>query len=412
MKSMAALEGMVYDLVVIGSGMIGSAAAYHAAQIPGKSVCLIGPPEPKSREDRQIFGSWYDEGRMCRKVSDSHTWSVLAVQSMLKYNQLEKESGIDFFRETGFIFVVKNEEAAQETMSTAQRCGLQVQNISANWKQHFECLNLPDDAFVIWEKTGSGYVSARKLVKAHQKAAIENGLNLIPEVVSTIKPASSNSDSYRWEVMTEEGNLFYAKSVLVAAGAYAGFKQLFKYVAPNKVPLLDLRAQTVAFIKLPNEEVERLKCMPSIITRFSFDTLDGAYIIPPIQYPDGNWYLKLGHARAYEDKKQTLEEVSDWFKQRTGIPECVEKLSQYICHIIPGLKVMEVIGDGCITAHTPDYEPYIDVIAEGFGVALGGNGYAAKSCPEFGRLAARLVLLGEWNTEIPRDRVRIKWKEI
>ena len=71
-----------------------------------------------------------------------------------------------------------------------------------------------------------------------------------------------------------------------------------------------------------------------------------------------------------------------------------------------------VSGDGCVTAHTPDYEPYVDMIGEGFGVALGGNGYAAKSCLEIGRLAARLVLIGEWDSEIPRHRLKIKWKDL
>lgn len=70
----------------------------------------------------------------------------------------------------------------------------------------------------------------------------------------------------------------------------------------------------------------------------------------------------------------------------------------------------EVSGDGCLTSHTPNNEPYIDLIAPGFGVALGGNGYAAKASDEIGRLAARLVLLGEWKSEIPKDRVKMIWK--
>ncbi len=36
----------MYDVAVIGAGMIGSAAAKHAAKSnPGLSVCLVGPPE-------------------------------------------------------------------------------------------------------------------------------------------------------------------------------------------------------------------------------------------------------------------------------------------------------------------------------------------------------------------------------
>ena len=69
-----------------------------------------------------------------------------------------------------------------------------------------------------------------------------------------------------------------------------------------------------------------------------------------------------------------------------------------------------VCGDGCLTSHTPNTEPYIDIVAEGFGVVLGGNGYGAKGCDELGRLSAHLTLLGEWVSDVPRDRVKIIWQ--
>jgi 2-polyprenyl-6-methoxyphenol hydroxylase-like FAD-dependent oxidoreductase len=37
----------VYDVCVVGAGMIGSAAARHASSSLGTKVCLIGPTEPK-----------------------------------------------------------------------------------------------------------------------------------------------------------------------------------------------------------------------------------------------------------------------------------------------------------------------------------------------------------------------------
>ena len=37
----------IYDVVIVGAGMMGSAAARHATTIPGTSVCLVGPDEPK-----------------------------------------------------------------------------------------------------------------------------------------------------------------------------------------------------------------------------------------------------------------------------------------------------------------------------------------------------------------------------
>ena len=38
---------VLYDVCVVGAGMIGSAAARHVSKSPGLKVCLIGPKEPE-----------------------------------------------------------------------------------------------------------------------------------------------------------------------------------------------------------------------------------------------------------------------------------------------------------------------------------------------------------------------------
>ena len=43
-----ASKKQIYDIVIIGAGMMGSAVARHATTIPGTSVCLIGPDEPQA----------------------------------------------------------------------------------------------------------------------------------------------------------------------------------------------------------------------------------------------------------------------------------------------------------------------------------------------------------------------------
>ena len=45
--------------------------------------------------------------------------------------------------------------------------------------------------------------------------------------------------------------------------------------------------------------------------------------------------------------------------------------------------------DYCVIGVTPTGQLYIDTVAPGLGVALGGCGYAAKSSDEAGRIAAR-----------------------
>ena len=54
----------VYDIAVIGKGLIGSAAACHlAASFPDLKICVIGPDEPKIRKAHDgVFASHYDQG--------------------------------------------------------------------------------------------------------------------------------------------------------------------------------------------------------------------------------------------------------------------------------------------------------------------------------------------------------------
>ena len=41
------MDDTVYDLCIVGAGLIGAAAARHASARAGIKVCLIGPEEPE-----------------------------------------------------------------------------------------------------------------------------------------------------------------------------------------------------------------------------------------------------------------------------------------------------------------------------------------------------------------------------
>ncbi|CAL4082231.1 unnamed protein product [Meganyctiphanes norvegica] len=249
----------IFDLIIVGAGMMGSAAARHASLIPNTSVCLIGPQEPKIRKGHQIFGCWFDEGRICRRVSAMHTWSNLATHSIARFRDLEDDTGINFYTESGYMDINPSQEEFNEMMEASHKAGLAAKDISQSWKEKFPYFNISKDKYVMLEEENAGHINPRALVSAQQTAAHLHGAYIIRDIVETIKPAEKNKEKVRWLVVTESGKELQGNNVLVAAGGFAGLKHLFASVAPRRQPALQLRTQTIAFLKLPQEEVKRLR---------------------------------------------------------------------------------------------------------------------------------------------------------
>ena len=68
-------------------------------------------------------------------------------------------------------------------------------------------------------------------------------------------------------------------------------------------------------------------------------------------------------------------------------------------------------ADQCLIVETPPtFQPYIDKVHAHLGVALGGNGFAAKSCDEIGRIAADMMN-GEWKSQIPHHVFKLRIKK-
>lgn len=84
-----------------------------------------------------------------------------------------------------------------------------------------------------------------------------------------------------------------------------------------------------------------------------FGIVDGAYILPPILYPDGNYYLKIGHYNQFETNLNSdMKTITDWYKQGTGLPEAVKHFTDFITKeliIDPNIKFGEISSDCCVT---------------------------------------------------------------
>ena len=80
------------------------------------------------------------------------------------------------------------------------------------------------------------------------------------------------------------------------------------------------------------------------------DSIDGTYILPPIRYPDGNWYLKIGHSQNFEEKIEHDEEALKSWYNSGGFKEATSSLAKFLSTcLIPDLEVLSVKSNCCIT---------------------------------------------------------------
>ena len=77
---------------------------------------------------------------------------------------------------------------------------------------------------------------------------------------------------------------------------------------------------------------------------------------------------------------------------------------------LTGVKVLSYHGDSCVVDVAPSNRPYIDRVHNQLGGAIAGNGYAAKSSDEIGRLAVELLIGGQWDIDIPQNLFHVQLK--
>ncbi|CAH1796506.1 unnamed protein product [Owenia fusiformis] len=414
----------MYDLCVIGAGMIGSATAKHVSEIKRENqrICLIGPSEPKDRHndtERDIYGAHYDEGRIARTTDSNPVRATLAERSIKVYRELERQSGVRFFSEVGYVALAKKDSIyIKKIIAASAKCHLNFEVLnSRKAKVEFPFLNVNDNDSCIIEKKTSGHINPRNLIQALQLVAKQNGCDIIDDVVNGVQSITrANSDTYS-EITLSSGQKLFSKKVLLATGAFTAFRNLLpRHPEPN----IALISQTVLKVEIDEHDAYKLRNMPSISYDQQEETqclpnnvLSHAYILPPIRYPDGKIYIKVGHGSDFEMTLTSSKEVAEWY-QGHGHPDAKQPLLGTLQHVVKGFTPLSTTCDTCVTTRTPTSRLYIDMLSPTLGVAIGGNGWAAKSCIEIGKIAALMVTSdsGHWTYDIPRENFRFCTKKL
>lgn len=391
----------MFEFVVVGKGLMGSAAARHLAEA-GREVALIGPDEPIDRTAHSgVFGSHYDSGRIVRVLDRDPLWATLAQSAIARFREQEAATRVPFFSEVGVLFVAPADAAVSDYLPALEKTAASVHAL-------YERVGVIDlTGFVrgasfrsgcagLFQRRHAGHIDPRQHLLANITAIRQWGGNVRNDRVLRIETTPEAV------LLHAEKETLRARQVIVATGAYTNAMQY-----PGRRLHLWAETWSVLLARVEGEEIAALRAMPCVLYKPAAPE-EHAYVLPPIRYPDGGWYLKIGWPFSHE-RLVDLTHLTRWFQ--APVPEEMQThLARLLRALFPDIRFASLHCEPCCTTHTPSGYPYID-FADNHRIIwlVGCNGYAGKSADELGRLAARLVLDGRWTDSLDPHRFRAQY---
>lgn len=398
----------IYDVAVIGAGMFGSAAAKYLSK-DGARVAIIGPAEPQdkpSRDIQRVFGAYYDQARITRRLGWDDVWGATDSRSLNRFRQIENESGISFFFEQGSL-VLMAKSITHRTEAILAQCAKQnipIEHMSEHeLSNKFSYINLPSLAQGtegLYEKHMAGYLNPRNLVQAQLEIAKKNHALLYRSTIINVKKEKSDN---LWHLQLAKDNdteEICAKSVLVTTGAFTNYNNILPFGC--KLDLSVFTEPNLMF-EVSKEDIQQLHDMPTTVIVDPNDTGNenkSSYLLPPIEYPDGKSYIRIGPGmQPIVEQLFSLEDMRKWYTKQEITQKQYNFLFELLTTLLPNIRPVSIRQASCLIEKTPSHYPYIGQINDdsSYHVAVGGNGHGARGSDEIGKIAADLVLGNAWD---------------
>jgi sarcosine oxidase len=371
-----------YDVAVVGLGLVGAAALRHLAAT-GRRCIGIGPAEPVDWSTHDgVFASHYDSGRITRKLDKRREWAVLAGRAIEVYPEIESASGVRFHSPVGVLMADIDADRIAVITAVAADLGVAFQRTEPGQTIGDDRVSVPEGATVLREPAPGGFIDPRRMLAAQCAVAQQDAAEILSRQVAGVEPRSGTG----WSVHTVDGTTVETDQVVVAAGPHAD-----ELDGLPLRPLIDVVAETVVLARVSPGELARLAGLPSLIVD---DVSEHFYVVPPTVYPDGQVYVKLGATR--HDRRVLGPPDRRRWMTGTEHEADLEWLRSLLLGVLPGLKVDTWSTKPCLIPDTPTKLPYLQIVEPGLVMAVGTNGYAAKSADAIGALAAGLVVNGCW----------------
>lgn len=350
---------MAYDVIVIGLGGMGGAAAYRLAQ-RGKRVLGLEKFTPVHTQ-----GSSHGGSRITRQAYfEDPAYVPLLLRAHEMWDQIERDSGEHIFHRVGGVIVGPPESGAiRGSRASAEQWDLKHEILDAREiRRRFPAMRPAPDEIALYEE-GAGFVVPEKAVRAHLELARKAGADLHFEEPVT-----------HWEEgrVTTATATYEAEHVVVCPGPWA--PQLLEDL---QIPF-GIERQVQYFFR----PTENFRDHPIYI----WDRADGTEFYG---FPELDGAVKVAfHSGGPICTPETID--------RTVHDHEVEAIANAVSPAMPGLTGTFQRAATCMYTNTADGHFVIAKHPEkrNVTVACGFSGHGFKFVPVVGEILADLTIDG------------------
>lgn len=362
-----------FDVIVLGTGGVGSAALYHLAARGARCLGIDAHPPAHDR------GSSHGENRIIRQAYYEHpNYVPLALAAYDHWSELEAAAEQQLLFRTGLLQVGETEGGVLKgVLTSAATHGLAVERLTAEEiPRRFPGFLAPAGMDGVFE-AAAGYLAVEQCVAQHLKQAMASGAQLR----SSEKVISWKADATGVTVATDQGK-YAADQLIVAAGAWSS-----SMLAELGIPLRVLRKPQFWF-PVANGDLRR-----SDSPAFLFDMPQGIfYGFPPCG----------GRVKVAEHTGGNLVPNPDQVDRSLQLQD-LDRVARFTSAWLPGLETQPVDHSVCMYTMSPDAHFVLDrhPMYPQVCFAAGMSGHGFKFTGILGKVLADWALRGR--TDLPVD---------
>ena len=371
-----------YDVIVVGLGSMGGAAA---SRLAARGLSVLGLERFWPGHDQ---GSAHGGTRIVRQsYFESPAYVPLLKRAYEGWRELERESGRELLTLCGGLYLGDEDGAVfGGSLASARQHGLEHEVLTGEEiRRRFPTLAPPPYAYGLYE-ANAGYTRPELTTIANAEVAQRHGADLrFGEAVTGWVPTAAGGV----QVVTDDGT-YGADRLVVSPGAWAP-----ELLRDLRLPIRVERQISYWFTPQFTPEVpyERYTDAEHPVYIEATHSNGQLYGFPMVDGPAGG--LKLGYFRKGVD---TTPQTVD----RTVHPDEVEDMQQRALELMPHLTGPLVTASTCFYSTTPDEDFVVGLHPELPQVALacGFSGHGFKFVPVIGEVLADLVVDGSTGHDI------------